>query len=94
MGQSANVVRRQEVPVHIIAFCSHDCVQRADPHPAQEPRNFQEPVEGGGQLIVPEQLPLEVVLTNLTVDLAVARLFPIGIFLSQIFSQAKIEVYL
>ena len=92
MGQSANVVRRQGVPVHIIAFYSHDCVQRADPHPAPELRNFQEPVESGGQLIVSEQLPLEVVLTNLAVDLAVAWLFPIGISLGQIYSQAKIEV--
>lgn len=56
MGQSANVVRRQGVPFHIIAFHGHNCVQRADPHPAPEPRNLQERVESGGQLIVSEEL--------------------------------------
>ena len=56
MEQSANVVHRRGVPFHIIAFHGHDCVQRADPHPAPEPRNLQEPVESGGQLIVSKEL--------------------------------------
>ncbi len=114
MKQSANVVCRQRIPFHIITFHGHDYVQRADPHPAPEPRNLQEPVESGGQLIVSEelleapvpmpaqstpplpfkaQIPLEMILTNLAVDLAVARLFFVGIFLGQIYSQAGMEVY-
>ena len=40
------------------------------------------------------QIPLEVVLMDLAVDLAVARLFFAGIFLGQIYSQAGMEVYL
>lgn len=40
------------------------------------------------------QIPLEMILTNLAVDLAVARLFFVGIFLGQIYSQAGMEVYL
>ena len=39
------------------------------------------------------QIPLEVTLTNLVVDLAVARLFFVGIFLGQIYCQAGMEVY-
>ena len=99
MKQSANVVCRQRIPFHIITFHGDDYVQRADPHPAPEPRNLQEPVESGGQLIVSEelleapvpmpaqstpplpfkaQIPLEMILTNLAVDLAVARLFSLA----------------
>ena len=114
MKQSANVVCRQRIPFHIIAFHGHDCVHRADPHPAPERKNLQERIESGSQLIVSEelleapvptltqstppspfkaQIPLEMVLTDLVVDLAVARLFFAGIFLGQIYSQAGMEVY-
>ena len=114
MKQSANVVCRQRISFHIIAFHGHDCVQRVDPHPVPERRNLQERVESGGQLIVSEelleapvpmpalstplspfkaQIPLEVVLTDLAVDLAVTRLFFAGIFLGQIYSQAGMKIY-
>ncbi len=108
------MVRRQRIPFHIIAFHGHHCVQRLDPYSAPKPRNLQERVESGGQLVVSEellkapipmpaqstppspfqaQIPLEMVLTNLAIDLAVARLFFAGISLGQIYSQAGMEVY-
>lgn len=104
---------RQEALTNIVAFHGQNCVQCADHHPAPEPRNVQERIEGCGQVIVSEELseaplsvcrqatppspftvqtPLEMVLTNLAVDLAIAWLFFVGIFLGQICFQAGGEV--
>ena len=51
------------------------------------------PAQSAPPLPFKAQIPLEMILTNLAVDLAVARLLFVGIFLGQIYPRAGMEVY-